>query len=82
MEHEMRKFINEFKKLSTEGLIDWNEESTRAVVNQMKGGRGKRYSINIAEPFTLNTTDQELFTKLKFYLNTHRIPFDHTEEDI
>lgn len=75
------KYIKSFDKLN-EVLIDWDDDSTKSVVRQMLSNRGKKYSMNIKEPFTLNTTDQELFAKLKFYLNANRIPFDYTEEDL
>ena len=69
-------------KEATEQFM-WDKGNEQALKSYLKmGGPDRKYTINVEEPFTLETTDSNEYHKLKHILIKTHTKFTHNEEKI
>jgi len=73
--------ILKFNELN-ESMINWDASNIRNANRIAFGPKRYIYTLDIKEPYKLETKDEELFNKLKFALNRDRIDFEINEEEI
>ena len=67
------------------GLFDmiFNESNMNAIKNQANAGKSKYlYTIDIKEPVTIETIDEELAYKIKMLINHKGLDFEMTKIEI
>ena len=74
--------IKRFEELNEGGIINWDASNIRNANRIAFGKKRYTYTMYIKEPYKLETKDDDLINKLKFYLNRDRIDFEVNEEEI
>lgn len=84
-EEEKKSILEQHQILpkDTNEQVMWDKGNLSAIASYGKIGQPDlKYTINVEEPFTLETTDSSEYHKLKHILNKTHTKYTHKEEKI